>query len=366
MTDIKSIFKEDMSKIDRILFTGGGTGGHIYPGLAVARYIKSQNPEVQILFLGANRPLDKRILSKQEFSYKLLPIGPLNRTSLAQSLKTLFLLPIAILQAIWAVFRFRPQFCVGFGGYASAPALLASKLLGVKTAIWEPNAYPGMVSRKMAKYVDLCLLNFTDKTGIFPKEKQRLVGVPTRVPPLQKQSMNEKFFLLVIGGSSGARGINQAVSELFQKHPELLEKMDVLHQCGAYDFSWVEEKYQNLKGIECREFIHDMETQLQKASLIISRAGANSLAEIAVFAKPSILIPLPTAADNHQVKNAERFQEAGAAIMIEQKNLSVESLYAEVKRLLHSPETCRSMSEKAEFFASPHATDKIYQTLLAP
>lgn len=350
-----------------IFFTGGGTGGHIYPGVAVANELKEKDCEVH--FIGANRPLDKAILSRLDYPVHYLSIQPINTNHLIKKLYGLLFIPIALIQAFFLLIKYRPSIVMGFGGYASFPILYMAYLLKIKTAIWEANANPGLVSRMMAKKVNASFLNFPDEKKLFLKESTYVYGVPTRFQskPQNKQS---SFRVFIFGGSSGARSINEKVYALLKEVNQAgasdpLSAISYIHQIGSTDFQKFKDLYQNFNiDLEVKEFIHDMPEEMAKADLLICRAGASTIAEVSLSGKAAIFIPLPWAADNHQYENAKRLQEKGAAILMEQKDVSSASLRKEILSFVEDPAKKERIERHVNSFAKPNAASEVAEKIL--
>jgi UDP-N-acetylglucosamine--N-acetylmuramyl-(pentapeptide) pyrophosphoryl-undecaprenol N-acetylglucosamine transferase len=357
-------------KSKTIIFTGGGTGGHIYPGLAVAQALKKVAPDVSVVFVGADRPLDKNILLKIGFPYYLLPIGPLNVNSLGQKLLTLLGIPLAFIKGFFLLLRLKPSMVIGFGGYASFPAILAAKFLGIPFAVWEANAHPGLVTRTIGRKANLIFLNFSDQNSLFPMKRVYLYGTPTRFKPVNVEK-SKNFRVLIFGGSSGARAVNEKVYEFLKKvndnEPgyEGFRNIDFVHQIGTTDYDKFYNLYKNFTlRLDVREFIHNMPEELAKADFVICRSGASTVAEVAMSKKACLMIPLPWAADNHQYLNARRLSDVGAAILVEQKDVNPERLREILTRIVSHPEELQAIEQKVAAFANQDSAEKIAQKLL--
>ncbi len=357
-------------KSNTIILTGGGTGGHIYPGLAVAQALQKISPDTNVVFIGADRPLDKTIFLKIGYPFYLLPIGPINVKSFFKKIITLLGIPWAFIKGYFLLLKLRPSIVIGFGGYASFPSLVAARLLGIPFAVWEANAHPGLVTRTMGKHANLIFLNFSDTDEIFPMKRVYKYGTPTRFKPV-KSEVSNVFRVLIFGGSSGARAINEVIYSFLKKvnendkEFEKFKSIQFVHQIGATDY----EKFKNLYKdfniqLDVREFIHNMPEELSKANFLICRAGASTVAEVALSKKACLFVPLPWAADNHQVLNAKRLSDVGAAQLVEQKDFTPEALGKILQQLTDDPSLIRNMEEKVAIFGNQDSAEKIAKKLL--
>jgi UDP-N-acetylglucosamine--N-acetylmuramyl-(pentapeptide) pyrophosphoryl-undecaprenol N-acetylglucosamine transferase len=359
----------------RILVTGGGTGGHLFPALAVAEQFVSQLTGVKILFVGAGRYIDSKVLSVGEFQTKTIRCGALKGGSFTSRLKTLLSLPVGLLQSLFIINKFKPDLVFGVGGYVTGPVLAAAKLLRVKTCIHEQNSVPGMANRKIGKFVDRVFLSIPGSEKFFPFEKCYLSGNPVRCEFLAKMVgvgcvkdniISKKFTLMVIGGSQGAHQLNCLIPEaLAYFKDELPSEFSVIHQTGAIDVEMVREAYDVAKiKANTSAFFDNMADLVEQADLVVCRAGATTLAELTVLRKPSILVPYPFAADNHQAKNGEFLVQGGAALMFDQKNLDKKLLGEAIIKLIRDNKLREQIGENAGKLAKPDAARKIVKKCL--
>jgi UDP-N-acetylglucosamine--N-acetylmuramyl-(pentapeptide) pyrophosphoryl-undecaprenol N-acetylglucosamine transferase len=307
----------------RLIIAGGGTGGHLYPGIAVAEEVVAAGGEV--LFVGTSRGIEARVVPAAGYALELLEVSGLKRMSLGAKLRGLSRLPVALGRSLGIVRRFRPDAVLGVGGYASGPMVLAAALAGYPTAIQEQNSVPGLTNRTLGRFVRAVLTAFDEAAPHFAARKVTLVGNPVRrrfVERAEAQATAGKT-LLVVGGSQGARAVNDlviAAAEVLAAEGTL---PPLVHQVGAADLDRCIERYRavGLEGrVSVRAFIDDMAGALGDAALVVGRAGALTLAELAIVGRPAVLIPLPTATDDHQTKNAAAFARTGAAVVVEQKS----------------------------------------------
>jgi UDP-N-acetylglucosamine--N-acetylmuramyl-(pentapeptide) pyrophosphoryl-undecaprenol N-acetylglucosamine transferase len=327
----------------RVLIAAGGTGGHIYPGIAVAKEIMRRDPSSVVRFVGTARGLETRLVPNAGFELSIIESAGLKNVSLMAWVRGSLLLPKSIFAARRVIRDFHPEIVIGAGGYVSGPVLLAASLMRLPTLVMDSNALPGWTNRVLARFVDKATVSFAEALPYF-RGKGVLTGNPVRseffeIPARHRDGGH--ISLLVFGGSQGARAINEAMIAAL---PELESEKDLLrvtHQTGAADFENVRRDYQAAgwqDNVDVRPYIDDMVNEFARADLIISRAGATTSAELVAAGKAAIMVPFPLAADDHQRKNAEALQAGGAARMILQQELSGGRLADEIKSLLAAPE----------------------------
>tara|TARA_Y100001935_G_scaffold246675_1_gene241622 strand:+ start:2033 stop:3130 length:1098 start_codon:yes stop_codon:yes gene_type:complete len=353
----------------------GGTGGHIYPGLALAESLKKSDPQACIYFVGTPHGLENQIVGKAGYPLLHLKIGRLNRNvSRLERIKTLLQLPFSFVSALRWILKYRPKAVIGVGGHASGPMLLMSSFVGTPSVIWEPNAMPGLANRWLARHVDLSCIVFDEAKNYMRGREFQNVGLPLRSEiealakqPVQVSDASSKLKVLIFGGSQGARGINRVVSESLEADRDFLKDFEIWHQTGRADFEDLKSKYEvaGLWGkIQVMPYIEDMVQAYRWADVVVCRAGTGTLAELAALGKPSILIPLPTAADNHQQKNAEAFLREHAAQMILQKDLTPQSFKETLRELRAHPEVREKLGQNARKLFQPKAADKMAEAVL--
>jgi UDP-N-acetylglucosamine--N-acetylmuramyl-(pentapeptide) pyrophosphoryl-undecaprenol N-acetylglucosamine transferase len=330
----------------RVLIAAGGTGGHIYPGIAVAKEIMRRDADSVVRFVGTARGLEKRLVPDAGFELSLIESMGLKNVGLAGKVRGLLLLPRSFLAARSLIKEFGPHVVVGAGGYVSGPVLLMAAMMKVPTLVMDSNALPGFTNRVLARFVDSAAVTFEKALPYF-RGKGVVTGNPVRrefFEILPRSRSTESFNVLIFGGSQGARGINLGVVAAL---PYLEAKRDVLHvthQTGELDYEMVHAAYLKTGwNADVRKYISDMVGEFAQADLVISRAGATTCAELAAAGKAAIMVPLPTAADDHQRKNAEALQAEGAALMILQKDLTGEMLAKEITSLLSDPDRVTRM-----------------------
>ena len=334
----------------KVLIAAGGTGGHIYPGIAVAKEIMRRDARSEVLFVGTSRGLERKIVPDNGFQLSLITSAGLKNVGFAGKLKGLGVLPISFIEAARLLWEFKPDVVVGAGGYVSGPVLLIASMLRFPTLVMDSNALPGFTNRKLARFVDKAALTFDEAVPYFG-EKGIVTGNPVRKEffDVPRKVRGEKANILVFGGSQGARAINNAMMHALPLLESRADKLRIVHQTGEADFAKTREMYER-SGIadhDVRPFISDMFVEFGNADLVICRAGATTCAELGAAGKASIMVPLPTAADDHQRKNAEAFERAGASKMLVQADLSGKSLSHAIAELIESPETVSKMEAAA-------------------
>jgi UDP-N-acetylglucosamine--N-acetylmuramyl-(pentapeptide) pyrophosphoryl-undecaprenol N-acetylglucosamine transferase len=368
-----------MERDVRVLIAGGGTGGHLFPGIAIAEEVVSR-PGGAVLFVGTARGLETKLVPAAGFPLELLDVSGLNRVGLGKMVKGLVRLPKAFFASRAILRRFRPDLVIGVGGYASGPLVMAAALLGYPTAIQEQNSRPGFTNRVLGKVARRVFVAFDDARGFFGATKTRLTGNPVRRKfvaaaagqnPTAGGAGTGAGGLLVLGGSQGARAVNDLVIGAAQVLASAGRLPRIVHQAGAADEARVRARYQELGllggaytgRIEVRAFIEEMPAALASAELVVGRAGALTLAELAMTGRPAILIPLPTAAADHQTANAAEMARAGAAVVVPQAGATGETLARAVEDLFGDPARLSTMSKAMAALGRPNATREIVDEL---
>jgi UDP-N-acetylglucosamine--N-acetylmuramyl-(pentapeptide) pyrophosphoryl-undecaprenol N-acetylglucosamine transferase len=349
----------------RILIAGGGTGGHIIPALAVARELVDRHG-AEVLFVGTARGLETRLVPAAGFALRLIDVGPLKSVSLMTRLRTLSRLPSSISACKRMIREFRPGAVLGVGGYASGPAMAAALWLKVPAMAFEPNAMPGLANRLVGRRVQAAAVNFAAAVSWF--RNAEVTGVPVRPEFFSLPKPSGPPHLLVFGGSQGARIFNVNLPRLVPALLCAVPGLTVLHQCGARHAAATEEAYRasgaDSSRWEVQPFLDDMPAQFARANLVMSRSGASTVAELAAASKPSLLVPFAAATDEHQRRNAEAMVEAGAAVMMEEKDLEIpEHLLAALTGLLNDPARMGAMGAAARTQAHPDAAERIADKL---
>jgi UDP-N-acetylglucosamine--N-acetylmuramyl-(pentapeptide) pyrophosphoryl-undecaprenol N-acetylglucosamine transferase len=356
----------------RLLIAGGGTGGHLYPGIAVAEAITAAGGEVT--FVGTSRGLETRLVPKAGFALELVKVSGLKRMGLRGTLRGLFKLPGAWMESRRILKRFRPDVVLGVGGYASGPLVFAAALSGYPTAIQEQNSLPGFTNRVLGRVVRRVFTAFDEAAAPFARRKVRYLGNPVRRSFLDGAAAAAAAnpgagrSILVLGGSQGSYAVNELASGLVRVLDARGRLPRFVHQTGADDYDRMHVGYAALgyEGrVETRAFIDDMPAALADAALVIARAGALTLAELAIMRRPAILIPLPTAADDHQTVNARAFERAGAAVVLPQGDASATRLGDLVDQILGDPARHAAMAAAMGTLARADATATVAAELSA-
>ena len=360
----------------KILFATGGTGGHINPALAVAGYIRENYPKAEILFVGTADRMEAQLVPTAGYDFKTIEIQgfsrELNFEGLKHNIKTVNLLFKSEGQAKKIIEDFKPDVVIGFGGYVSGPVLSVAARMGIPTAVHEQNAFPGVTNKNLAKKVDVVMLTAPEAEKLLkPKNPCVVTGLPIRGEIISankefaraEMKLDSRPLILSMGGSLGARAINEAVKYLILHR---FEKKDCyyLHATGKAGTAMIDDIGKDIDlnanpQIMLREYINDMDRCLAAADLVVCRAGASSLSEIQALGKPSILVPYPYAAENHQYYNAKTMSDRDAAILIEEKDFTGERLLSEVEKLLSKPERLKKMGENARAMAILDASQRI-------
>ncbi len=355
IADSKAIRNPQSAIPMRVIIAAGGTGGHIYPGVAIAREFKRRDPQTEILFVGTPRGLESKIVPREGFALEMIKVGALKGVSVFQRIKSLAQLPLSFVATLRILGRFKPQVVIGVGGYSSGPTLLMAALTRVPTMVVEPNAMPGFTNRVLARFVDAAALSFEDASKYFGS-RGVVTGNPVRgdFAHLKKKERGGRLNILIFGGSQGSRAINTAMTGALSQLEHERDRLAITHQTGEQDFETVKRGYRDA-GFEAdvRPFIHDMAAQFERTDVLICRAGATTAAEVAAAGKAAIFVPFPFATDNHQRRNAEVFQRAGAARMIVQKELTPGRLAEELTRLIDHPEEIDRMEEASRRLGRP-------------
>ncbi len=350
--------------MQRVILTTGGTGGHIFPALAVAEELKTLYPQARVLFVGGQRGPEAELAAKAGLEFAALPVRPV----LGRGFRAVgagFWLLLGICKALRLHVRFRPQVVLGLGGYAAFAQVLAALLCRTPAAVHEQNSVPGITNRVLGRWVDKVMVSFPDKAGWFPPRKVEVTGNPVRgaIRRMRRQHVrNGGKRLLILGGSQGAMAVNSAVMESL---PRFMEAgVDIWHQTGARDFERVRKAYAE-SGVKARvePFIEDMAAAYAWGDLALCRAGASTVFELAVAGMPSVLIPFPYATHNHQSVNAAYLEEAGAGKRVEQKDLPQVDLAGMVLSLLDNDEVLDTMRARALELGKPDAAARVASAL---
>jgi UDP-N-acetylglucosamine--N-acetylmuramyl-(pentapeptide) pyrophosphoryl-undecaprenol N-acetylglucosamine transferase len=347
-----------------IVMAGGGTGGHVMPLLAVARELQADGH--QSVFIGTRNGFEAKLVPPSGFPLEFIEIGGLNRVGVMRTLRSLAQLPFSVRRSMQLLEKHQPSAVFSLGGYAAGPVVLAALWKKSPLVVMEPNAMPGLTNRKIGRYVRRALLSFPDTVRYFPPGKSEITGLPVRpeffkIAPKQRDA---KLTILITGGSQGSRTLNEAARGSWSYFREARFPVRFIHQTGTAAYAALAQKFAE-SGMEggVAPFIDDMPAAFARADLVICRAGAGAVAELAAAGKPSILVPLPTASDQHQLRNAEAFQKAGASVVVLDKEWDGGRLFEEVEKLRTHPEMLHRMGERARTFAHPDAARRAANVL---
>ncbi|MBW1768425.1 MAG: undecaprenyldiphospho-muramoylpentapeptide beta-N-acetylglucosaminyltransferase [Deltaproteobacteria bacterium] len=353
----------------RGIIAGGGTGGHLFPGVAIAREICRRYQRASMLFVTGRRKMETEILTRSGFCQTSIIVEGLKGMGWKKGTIVLLKLPLSFFQSISIIKRFSPHLVLGVGGYSAGPVCLAARLMGIPTAIHEQNSFPGLTNRILCRIVDRVFISFEESRKYFPGGSLYLTGNPLREELLIEKKPddkgNKKFTILVVGGSQGARAINKAFVAALEILKSKGEDPLSIHQTGETDYSQVVEAYRQrgLKG-DIMPFIQDMAEAYHLADIVVSRAGATTVSELAALGKPSILIPYPHAANRHQEINARMLVQAGGAEMMLQEDLSGEGLAGILMKYMNNRRVLREMGAQAQKMGQGDAAKDIVNQLV--
>jgi UDP-N-acetylglucosamine--N-acetylmuramyl-(pentapeptide) pyrophosphoryl-undecaprenol N-acetylglucosamine transferase len=340
------------------VLTGGGTGGHVFPALAVAHVLQARGHK--LLFVGTKEGMESRLVPEAGFDIEFVRSGGLNRVGLTTQIRTAVQLPLGIAAARKILKKFRPAAVFSMGGFVAGPVMLAAVLAGIPLVVMEPNSVPGFANRKMAHRVYRALLGFENTRRWFPADRTEVTGLPVRPEffALEHQPQ-EMFTVLITGGSRGARTLNRASKESWPYFRENRTPVCIVHQTGAAEHAALAAEFA-ASGVtgEVVPFIKDMAAAFAEADVVVGRAGAGGVNEIAAAGMASVLVPLPFAADDHQKENAKTLVAAGAARMILDSEMSGERLFREIEELRTSPKMLTVMRQQVRQFAHPGAAER--------
>lgn len=357
----------------RMIIAGGGTGGHLFPGVALAEELLSLHNENQVLFVGTERGLEAKIIPELGFNLELIDVQGIKGKGLSSRLLAMSRLPSAVSNSVQILRNFKPDVAIGVGGYASGPMIFAAWLMRIPSVILEQNTVPGVTNRILGRFVHRVFAMFEESRRYFPSDKVNVLGNPVRrqfltafngVAPREIHlpdaiTVDRPFKVLVLGGSQGAHNLNLRMLEAIERlHTQL--PIQMVHQTGEKDEGLVRHAYEKMGvSAEVRAFINDMAPRYADADLVVCRAGATTLAELMIAGCPSILVPFPHATDNHQELNGRAMVETGAALMLPERELNGEVLANRILALAKSPQRRKVMSQAASELGDPLAAQNI-------
>ena len=350
----------------RVVIAGGGTGGHIFPAISIAEEIISRSKNNEILFVGTRNGLEKEIVPKSGFNLVFINSGGIIGKGFVQKIKAVFSALHGLVSSLKIIRSFKPDIVLGVGGYVSGPTVFSAYLSFIPTAICEQNTVPGLTNRILSRFAKKIFLNFMESSKHFPEEKVVYTGNPIRSSFIHSNDSHNSSgkkgtCILILGGSQGASNINNVVPDAVS----LLESdhLEIYHQTGQKDIELVENKYRDLKiKADVFSFSENIHELYKKSDLIISRSGAGTISEITAMGKPSVLIPFPYAAHNHQLFNAKYMEKAGASVIIEDSALDAKVLSDKIKKILYT-DNWKKMAEQSKKLGKPDAAKQIVEEL---
>jgi UDP-N-acetylglucosamine--N-acetylmuramyl-(pentapeptide) pyrophosphoryl-undecaprenol N-acetylglucosamine transferase len=358
-----------------IVIAGGGTGGHVFPALAIAKELKKTITDVKVTFVGTVKGIESKIIPREGYDIKFIRSEGLVGKNIFKTAKSIFTVPLSLNDSYSILKEIKPDLVIGVGGYSSGAVVLCAKLMGIPTIIHEQNTLPGLANKVLGKFVDTVAVTYHESIKFFPRDRTYLTGNPVREEILEGDRERgyknfsldkDRFTIFVFGGSLGASSINSAVSEALAYLEPFKEKIQFLHQTGDKDFDPVKNVYRlrEFKGTVI-PFAYEMADAYAVADLIISRAGATTLAELTACGKAAILVPYSYAAGNHQEINAGKLWDMGAVRMIPDKDINGKTLSDLVKYLLEDPDAIGEMERISKSLGSREATRKIIELINA-
>ena len=363
----------------RVIMTCGGTGGHINPAIAIANTIKEYFPEAEILFVGTKKGQEGKLVPREGYEIRFVKSEGIRRSLSPANIKAIIMSQISPFFGMKIIREFRPDIVIGTGGYACWPMLKAASMMNIPSVVHESNAIPGMAVKMLQGRVDKILVNFA-RTADFLKKKEKVVQVGNplrtafenmdRANVRKKMGLSEKdIFVLSYGGSGGAEYLNETVVELMAKHLGERKDIKLLHATGSRNYSESLERFNSLgadkaENAQLAEYIYDMHEKMCAADIVVCRAGAMTVSELSMMGKAAIMIPSPNVVDNHQYKNAKVLADADAAVLIEEKNVNADTLWAEIKSLAGDKDRRRALEGNIKQFARPDANNIILEEII--
>lgn len=355
-----------------VVIAAGGTGGHLYPAVALAREFLRQEPHARIVFVGTGRDVEAKVLGHEGFELETITARPVMGRGALGAIRGVCALPMGLWQSLRVLRARRAGLVIGIGGYASPPVVSAAFLLGIPRVILEPNAFPGMANRMLGPFANRVFLGFESASRAFRRSTVRVVGSPIRRELFEElagcaaPNRPHSPVLLIFGGSQGARAVNEAMIHALPHLEHLRGRITIVHQTGDADQAEVRAAYE-ARGVaaEVEPFLFDMPRRLEAASLVVARAGAMTLAELTVCGRAAILVPLPHAIHDHQARNARVLESAGAAVVIPQAELTGERLAGAIAELIGNPARLDQMGRASRTLGRTDSAEVIVRDCLA-
>jgi len=361
-----------VSGVKTLMIAGGGTGGHIYPAIAIAREYVARDQSRRVVFVGTQRGLEKTIVPKAGFPIEFISVGGLKGKGGLDLLRNISQLPVGLAQASRIVAKHQPNAVLGVGGYASGPVLLAAVLRGIPTIIHEQNAFPGLTNRLLARFVKKVAVAFPDVLARLNRPDGVVTGNPVRAeffavqPGTEDRGPRTRQRLLIFGGSQGSRVLNEAMIGALLFLSRLKDRIDIVHQTGANELQKVQQAYRTsgaFPNARVVAYLDPIVDEIAAADLIVCRAGAMTIGELAAVGRAAIFVPFAAAANNHQEVNARVVEQAGGGIVITEKELTPERLSSAITEIITNRDRTRRMGDAARKLAAPDATKKIVDSI---
>jgi UDP-N-acetylglucosamine--N-acetylmuramyl-(pentapeptide) pyrophosphoryl-undecaprenol N-acetylglucosamine transferase len=353
----------------KIIIAGGGTGGHLFPGIAVAEEFLKRDPANRILFAGTRHGIEARVIPREGYQIRFLKAEGMVGRSLLRQIKAVFLFIFSLFQAMRIITTERPDIVIGVGGYASAGMVLAARIRGITTVVMEQNSVPGFANRFLGRFAGAIAVTYQESFSYFDRDRTFLTGNPVRKSILSKDSPatgtafaagKDRFNILVFGGSQGARAINRAITEALNYLLDIRQNIQFIHQTGERELKAAADAYRKLgfKGT-VEPFIYRMADAYEAADMVICRAGATTLAEVTATGKAAVLVPYPFAASNHQEFNARKLEDMGAAIVILERQLTGEHLAKAIRELYENGDRRAQIQKASKAIGRTDAAERI-------
>jgi len=361
-------------KVLRVMIAGGGTAGHINPGIAIAQHIKSRSNSAEIIFVGTQRGLESKLIPREGFELKFIKVRGFKRKLTLENFKTLKELFQGILQARRLIREFKPDIVIGTGGYVCGPVLFMASRMKIPTLIHEQNAFPGVTNKLLSRYVDAVAVSFREAEQYFIRAKRLIyTGNPVRSEMLKADRVSSRkklgissgtSLVVIAGGSQGAAKINNAVVDMLSGGYRL-KNCQIIFATGNLNYEKITKQLEKveLPSVKIVPYIYDMADTMAAADLMVNRGGAITASELTVLGVPSIIIPLPHAAENHQEYNARALEKQGAAVVILEKDLSGEVLYNHIEAILKDTKKLRAMAANSKSLGISDAAERLYEVV---
>lgn len=351
----------------KLIITGGGTGGHVFGGIAIAQEFLNQNPKNDVLFIGSSQGMEVKLVPRAGYKLELLQLGKLVGQKLLTRISTLFQIPIAILKSYRIIKKFKADMVIGVGGYAAGPCIVAARLCGIPIGVLEQNSVVGFTNRISASLANKIFLAFEGVPAGISKQKCLVTGNPARstMKPSSQEKKVPPAIIFAFGGSQGATGINKLMTEASLHLKDESKNIRFIHQTGEKDFEWVKEFYEkNQFPAETHKFIDGMQAMYDAATLVVCRSGSGTIAELGATENAAVFIPFPLAAGDHQTLNARKVENAGAAKVLIQGQTTGADLARELRTLLQTPERLNAMRTQMKQFYRPQASAQIISEMI--